>query len=643
VDASVELSNLTNGAGPVAARSLSRVATLGALEGHEVEVRATGPQAQRAVDELIALARRSFDEPTTEKSGTSPQPAVTSGPGPLPASPGIAIGPVRRLTVIADDSGAAEDAGQPDDPAAQWDRIVEAVARVHANVERVRDTTAREVGVDEAAIFETHLALLTDADILTDVRTRIDAGADAAAAWTSGLADVEQEWAQLPHSYLRERAGDVSAVAQQVRDILIGTTGRQPSGDGILVAPDLTPAEAAGLDTARVTGVVLAFGSATSHAAILARARGIPMVVAAGAATLSVAENTVVVLDGASGQLHIDPAADVLEVFRQRAGEQAERRKQHLVSAQQPAVTRDGARLEVGANLGSVADAGAAVAAGADVAGLVRTEFMFLERSAAPDLAEQEAQYGAIAHAMDGRRITLRTLDVGGDKALPYLDLPAERNPFLGLRGTRLSLYQRELLHRQLVAVCRTATHHPTSVMFPMVSTLDELLDARQILLAAAGPGGLPAGLRVGIMVEVPAAALKIESFLPHVDFVSIGTNDLTQYTLAAERGNATVAQLADALDPGVLQLVARVCRAAEGHVDVAVCGEAASDEHAIALFVGLGVRELSVAPQAVPAVKAIVRGLDSERCRNMAEQALTLAGATDVRRLVLATPAGAG
>jgi phosphocarrier protein FPr len=546
---------------------------------------------------------------------------------------------VRRLTVVASDPGEATIVARQLDPAAQWDRIVEAVARVHAEVERVRDAAVREVGPDEAAVFDAHLALLTDAELLAEVRAGIDAGADAVAAWTSRLTDVEQEWAQLPDSYQRERAVDVGAVAQQVRAVLTGTTGRQPSGDGILIAPDLTPAEVAELDTARVTGVILAFGSATSHAAILARARGIPMVVAAGAAALGVAEGTIAALDGGSGRLHVDPDPDVLDVFAQQARQHAERRRNDLASAQQPAVTRNGVRLEVGANLSCVAEAGAAVAAGADAAGLVRTEFLFLGRSTPPDVAEQEAQYAAIAEAMGGRRITLRTLDVGGDKPLPYLDLPEERNPFLGLRGIRLTLHRRDLLHEQLVAVCRTARRHPTSVMFPMVTTLDELLDARRILHAAAGAAGLPAGLRVGIMVEVPAAALKIESFLPHVDFVSIGTNDLTQYTLAAERGNASVAQVADALDPGVLQLVARVCRAAAGHVDVAMCGEAASDEQAIPLFVGLGVSELSVAPQAVPAVKAAVRGLDGQLCANVATQALTLAGAPDVRRLVLAMP----
>lgn len=231
----------------------------------------------------------------------------------------------------------------------------------------------------------------------------------------------------------------------------------------------------------------------------------------------------------------------------------------------------------------------------------------------------------------------MRTLDVGGDKPLPYVVAPPEDNPFLGRRGIRLALEEHELLAEQLEAICRTARTTPTSVMFPMVSTVQELLDATTVLRAAAAGDGLPHDLRIGMMVEVPAAALKIETFLPHLDFVSIGTNDLTQYTLAAERGNPSVAALSDALDPGVLQLIAHTCAAATGRVPVAVCGEAGSDPASVAILLGLGVRELSVAPVAVPAIKTLVRSLDLTQCVTLAEKALTLRNAHDVRQLVSA------
>jgi phosphocarrier protein FPr len=409
------------------------------------------------------------------------------------------------------------------------------------------------------------------------------------------------------------------------------------SAAGILVVNDLTPAETAGLDLSLVSGVILAEGSPTSHAAILARARDIPVVVAAGPEVLGVPEGSIVLLDGGTGELHVVPSADLVAEYEKRAAAAAEQRARQLALSEEPAVSRDGTHFVVTANLGSAADAHAALAAGADGAGLVRTEFLFLDRNTAPDIEEQKGEYDAIAHAMEGRRITLRTLDVGGDKPLSYLPMPHEANPFLGQRGIRLSLEHRDLLRDQMAAICHTARRFPTSIMIPMVSTPAEMIEARQILTEAAGPDGLPEGLHIGTMIEVPAAALKIEAFLPYVDFVSIGTNDLTQYTLAAERGNGAIAALSDALDPGVLLLIDHVCQAARGRIDVAVCGEAASDELAIPVLVGLGVRELSVSPPAVPRVKAAVRELDVERCATLAQRALTLAGADDVRKLVLA------
>ncbi len=632
LDASVQLRNLTSGGAPVPAGSLSRVATLAALRGHEVEVRASGPQAQEAVEHLLTLAARRFDETIDEPAEARLPARTASSSGPLPASPGIAIGPARRLTSVPVDL----DQPSEGEPAAEWRRIVEAVAAVRREIEQVRVVTAREVGAEQASIFDAHLSLLSDAEMLSDVKSRTSAGIGAVPAWAGCLAEVESEWASLPDPYLRERATDVHAVADQVLRALLGEPARQMTLPGVLVATDLTPAETAGLNLGLVTGVVLAEGSPSSHAAILARARDIPVVVAAGPGVLDIVEGTTILLDGGSGELHVDPAPELRQEYERRAEDAAEQRARQLAMAEQPAVSRDRVSVAVAANLGSVADARAALEAGADGAGLVRTEFLFLDRSAAPSVEEQRAEYDAIAQAMDGRRITLRTLDVGGDKPLSYLPMPRETNPFLGQRGIRLSLDHRDLLRDQMAAICHTARNHPVSIMIPMVSTPGEMIEARQVLMEAAGPAGLPEGLHVGTMIEVPSAALKIEAFLPYVDFVSIGTNDLTQYALAAERGNGAVAALSDALDPGVLQLIDRVCRAARGRIDVAVCGEAASDELAIPVLIGLGVRELSVAPPAVPRVKAAIRELDTDRCATLAASALALAGADDVRKLAV-------
>jgi multiphosphoryl transfer protein len=652
LDATVRLRNLTTGAGPVPAASLSRVATLGALHGHQLEIRASGPQAQEAVEHLVALAQRRFDEPVATAGDPMAATATRGvrpgrGPvgGPLAGAPGIAIGPVRRLVAapvqLTRDSTGDPAGGPAADPATEWRRLVESLAQVRRDTEHLRVLTARDVGPDEAAIFDAHLSLLSDADLLAEVKARIGTGESAGRAWASVVERVEREWGQLPDSYLRERAADVRSLGEQVLRAVTGAGGPRISGAGILVARDLSPVEAAELDADVVRGVVLAAGSPTSHAAILARARAIPLVVAAGAEVLDLPEGTHLVVDGSAGTVQVDPSPETVAEYETRARAIAERFAEDLTRSAEPARTLDGVTVAVTANVGSAGDARVARASGADGAGLVRTEFLFLDREVAPDLAEQVAEYDAIASALDGRRVTLRTLDVGGDKPLPYLPVPYEANPFLGLRGVRLSLTRRDLLHTQLVALCNVARSRPVKLMFPMVASVGELLEARQVLADACGPGGPPAGLQVGVMIEVPAAALKIETFLPHLDFVSIGTNDLTQYLMAAERGNASVASLSDALDPAVLRLIDQVCRVCTGRVDVSVCGEVASDELAVPVLVGLGVRELSVSPHAVPRVKAAVRGLDSARCRSLAEQTLGLGAADDVRKLVLSATSG--
>ena len=630
--ADVRVRNSTTGSGWIPAASLAGLTALGALAGHRVEVGAAGPRAGAAIEAVLGLAARHFDEPL------SPAPAAppprSSDVGPLAASPGIGIGPKRVVEppapVVPD-----EPAG---DAAVERERLDAALPAVAGEIRAGRDAAARELGPAEAAIFDAHLLLLDDPALLTDTHSAIAAGASAPRAWSDAAERAAAALEAVPDPYLAARAGDVRAVAAQVLRVLVGSPVIDPVDGGgpaaVLVATDLTPAQAAALDPDRVAGVVLAAGSPTAHSAILLRARGVPAVVAAGAAVLDVPDGTSIALDGASGEIAVDPAPDVLDSFRGRAAARAEREAEARQRAAAPAVTRDGVSVLVGANVGSPADAAEAARAGADLVGLLRTEFLFLGRSSAPDVDEQEAAYREVAAALGGRRITLRTLDVGGDKPLPYLPLPAEANPFLGLRGIRLAAGHPELLADQLLAAVRVAHETPMSLMFPMVAALDELLAARRALdtaIAAEGRG-TPAGLQVGIMVEVPATALKAAAFVPHVDFFSIGTNDLTQYALAAERGNPAVAGLADPLDPGVLRLVDAVCRAAGERALVAVCGEAAADPVAAELLVGLGVRELSTAPPAVPGTKQTVRELDATRAAHRAAGALDADGPAAVR-----------
>ena len=637
LDADVELTNVTVAAGPVPADSLSRVATLGAQVDHELRVRAVGPQAQEAVDRLVALAERRFDEPestevvqeSTDRDDRS-APGEPGRSGALPGAPGVAIGPARHL-VRAPAQAVEEPVGSP---AEERERLEVAREAVRREIRKSRDLAARTAGDEEAAIFDAHLTLLDDSAILDSVRERVDDGTGAADAWSQTMTDLQHTWEELPDAYLRERAADIAALRQQVLETLTGVSGFELSAPGVLIARDLTPAQTARLDVSLVRGVVLAEGSPTSHAAILARAREIPLVVSAGSDVLDVADGKTVVLDGTTGEVDLAPDEDTVARFEATAAEQRELQRAQVSEAQREAVTADGVRVVVGANLGSVADAEAGNAMGADTAGLVRTEFLFLDRSSPPDEDEQTRQYLDLSAAMGGRSLTLRTLDVGGDKPLPYQPAGTELNPFLGRRGVRLSLHEPDLLRAQLRAACRVAREAPISVMVPMVSTPSELGAVRTLLDEAAGSEGVPAGLRFGMMVEVPSAALKIDAFAPYLDFVSIGTNDLTQYAMAAERGNADVEDLSDPLDPGVLRLVASVAGVSSS-VTVGVCGEAAADDLAVPLLLGLGIRELSVAPPAVPRVKHRIRRLDTAQCTSLAEHALDLEDATQVRDLV--------
>ena len=633
-DARIELSNLDTGAGPVPATSLSRVATLGALCGHRVELTATGSQAREALDHVAALANRRFDEQETiTPDGPEPSAPSLSTGAPRPASPGIAIGPA--LSMRAADVEIPDES--PQDSGTEWRRVRAAIAEVRREIQRIRITAAREVGESEARIFDAHLMLIDDTDLLDVVRSRITAGAAATRAWADAIADVEAEFAGVADDYLKSRALDVHAVGQQVARVLAGAPALRVDGEGILIADDLEPAQVADLDASRVTGLIMAAGSATSHSAILARSRGIPAVVGAGSDVLDVSPGTTVAIDGAAGRFFIDPSDEVLQVLRiadQDARAQAARAK---AGAFEPAVTGDGVEILVGANIGSVDDAQAAAADGAELAGLVRTEFLYLGRDDAPTVDEQIEVYRSLAAALGGKRVTLRTLDVGGDKPLPYAPQAPEDNPFLGMRGIRLARTHSELLDDQLEAIVRVAHETPVSVMFPMVSTVEELEHARERLdrqIDRVGRGR-PEALQIGIMVEVPAAALKAGSFTSQVDFFSIGTNDLTQYTLAAERGNPAVAALGDPLDPGVLRLIELVCRAAAGSCLVAVCGELAADESATPLLVALGVRELSVAPSAVAAVKHAVRQIEQAADAELARRCLSAAGPSDVRAIL--------
>ena len=635
-DAEVSVRNVTTGGPPVNGRSVSALSTLGALRGHHIEVAASGHQAREALTAVAAIVGRNFDE---DVRPAPPDIAPPSTPifGPVSASPGIGVGPKLSLTTTA----LEIDDRPPGTPGVERDRLVAAITRTRKELGDTRDHVAHAVGEHDAAIFDAHQLLLDDDDLAGAALSLIDQeGVAADRAWRRAVDALDGRFRALADPYLRARAQDVRSVGDQVLAHLLGIELGGDVAKGVVVTSDLTPADVARLDPAHVDGIVTAYGSPTSHGAILARSLGIPAVVAAGEAVLTVPDGTVLVVDGSAGAVIVDPSPEALADYLDRATAQRRQAEALIATAAGPASTTDGLVVEVTANVASVDDALAAAHNGADAVGLLRSEFLFLDRDDPPTEDEQVAAYLAVADAIGGRRLTVRTLDAGGDKPLPYLPSTTEANPFLGRRGIRLSLQQATLFKQQLRALVRTGLQHPVTALFPMVATLDELHAARRLLAEAATEvgglsDGLPVGFEVGVMIEVPALALMARAVAPHVDLFSIGTNDLTQYTLAAERGNAAVAHLADPLHPAVLRLIAAVTEAAGSRVRVALCGEIGSEATATPVLVGLGVHELSMSPPAIPAIKDAVRSLSATEARALARRAIDQDTATGVRALL--------
>jgi phosphocarrier protein FPr len=498
---------------------------------------------------------------------------------------------------------------------------------------------AGRAGEAEAAIFDAHLALLDDDALLEPARAAIAAGATAERAWFDAAEGAAERFRGLDDALLRERAADVQDVGRRVVAALAGEDGgAAPAEPGIVVARELTPADTAGLDPALVRGIATARGAATAHAAILARALGLPAAVGLGDAVLAIADGTALLLDGDAGTLIVDPPEEELTAAEERRERAAERRAAARERAHEPATTTDGERIEVFANLGSAAEASAAVEAGAEGVGLLRTEFLFLDRPELPDEDEQAATLAEIARALDGRPLVVRTLDAGADKPLPALPMPPEANPFLGVRGIRLALARPEVLATQLRAILRVAAEFPVKAMLPMVATVAELRAARAALDEARAATGIDAPLDLGIMVEVPAAALGAAALAEHADFFSIGTNDLTQYTMAAERGEERLASLLAGPQPAVLALVRATVEAARASGRwVGVCGELAGDPAAAVLLAGLGVTELSMAPALVPEAKAALRAVSLADARTAAAAALAAPDAETAREAAAA------
>jgi len=561
----------------------------------------------------------------------------------IPASPGTAIGPA----AIIRPQEVHVERQRTDDPAAEQQRLLAALQIARAQLDTIYTHARATVGEEEAAIFEAQATMLDDPALLEVATGRIvEQGCSAEAAWSDAVETYATQLQSLANEYLAARAADLRDVGQRVLRVLAGRSDQGPlriTEPSVIVARDLTPSETVQLDKAQVLGFVTAAGGPTSHTAILAKALGLPAVVGVGDDVLSVEDGTQLVVDGTAGQVIVAPDAATLSRCSAQISAASERARAEREAAQAPAVTRDGHRVEVVANVGGREDAELALANGAEGIGLLRTEFLYLDRCTPPSEEEQFAAYASILQVMGSRPVVVRTLDVGGDKYPPYMDLGAEANPFLGWRAIRVCLDEPELFKAQLRALLRAGVGHDLHIMFPMIATLEELRRSMAYLAEARheveAKGCEAAPVKVGIMVEVPSVVVLADIFAREVDFFSIGTNDLTQYTMAAERTNPRVAHLNDACHPAVLRQISQVVKAAHAAGTwVGICGELGGDPDALPILLGLGVDELSMAPSAIPHAKAVLRQWSLARAQRLARQVLELESAASVRNWVRST-----
>jgi phosphoenolpyruvate-protein phosphotransferase len=556
----------------------------------------------------------------------------------LPAAPGIAYGPaavfvhgslhVERISI--------------DDPHRELARLETALIQAEVGLDSLIRRAGEQVGKKEAGIFEAQKVILQDPELKKRVVNSVEADqVNVEFAWQEAIQYYANALRKMEDEYLAARVADVEDVGRRVLALLMGQVEKsiKLEAPSIVVADELSPADTILLDRANVLAFCTQVGGPTSHVAILSKALGLPCVVGLGAELSAIQNGTFLILDGGTGVLLINPDSPTRKKYASIAVGQVALQQEAIRNAGLPAVTLDGRRVEIAANVGSYADAVEALKNGAEGIGLLRTEFLFLDRATPPGEVEQIEQYARIFKVMGSSRpIVVRTLDIGGDKPAGYLDLPEEKNPFLGLRGIRLTLRFPELFDTQLRALLMAGAGYDLRIMFPMVSSLEELDQARSLLdhsRQALSAHGKPycEKLQVGIMVEVPSAALMANAFASRVDFFSIGTNDLAQYTLAAERTSADVAHLADPFQPAVLELIRRVIETAHGQGKwVGLCGELAGDPLAAPLLLGMGLDEFSASPKSIPLVKQTIRRYSLKEGRRTARKALELETAKEVR-----------
>ena len=637
------------------AKSMVGIMSLAVARGDKVTISAHGTDAAEAIARITAAIQEGLGEecPPIGTDDTGPVPAVAEPePEPEPvgpksgdinlllgvsASPGLGVGTVLQLR---HDDITVEEFGE--DHHKERRKLNAAIDRSILDLSALQARLEKESDPDKAAIFGAHAELLADPDLLDLAVSAIDKGKSAPYAWRGAFNTYADRLASLKNEVLAGRANDVRDVGQRVLEELTGQRSEKPElAEGtILVAEDLTPSDTAQLDRTKVVGFATTNGGASSHVAIIARSLDIPAVAGIESRALDIPNGSKVVLDGSKGSLQTNVSDEEIAAILGRQERMAARKAREEAHQDEPAITTDGHQVAVVANIGGVEDAEQAMTKGAEGVGLLRSEFVFLGRTTAPTEDEQAQVYADCSRALrPGQPLVIRTLDVGGDKPLPYLPIPAEENPFLGIRGVRVGIEKPEVLRAQCRAIMKAANAGAElNVMFPMIATIEDWRTVKKIWDEERDKLGLETKVPVGIMMEVPSVAVMARQFAAEegCDFFSVGTNDLTSYTLAMDRGHPKLAAQVDPCNPAILMLIGGACEALhERGKWLGICGGVASDPQAVPILVGLGVDELSCSIPAIPSIKAQVRAYSLEQCKELAAKAVQCSTPAEVRALV--------
>lgn len=559
----------------------------------------------------------------------------------IPASSGIAIAKAYRL----ENPELSVEKKTIDNAQTEVERFEKAVEISKTELEKIKEHAHKELGADKAEIFSAHLLVLSDPELLNPIKDKIKSdsvNAEYALDETAGM--FINMFEQMDNEYMKERAADIRDVTKRVLAHLLGVTVSNPaliSEEVIIIAEDLTPSDTAQLNRQYVKAFTTDIGGRTSHSAIMARSMEIPAVVGTKNVMETIQNDAMVIIDGLDGVVIVDPTEEEIATYKEKQEKYEEQKKEWAKLVNEKSLSSDGQEVELAANIGTPKDVKGVLANGGEGVGLYRTEFLYMGRTELPTEDEQYKAYKEVLESMEGKPVVVRTLDIGGDKELPYLNLPKEMNPFLGFRAIRLCLEEQDIFRTQLRALLRASSFGNLKIMFPMIATLDEFRQAKAILMEekeelVKNGTTVNENIEIGIMVEIPSTAVMADIFAKEVDFFSIGTNDLIQYTMAADRMNEQVSYLYQPYNPAILRLVDNVIQAAHKNGKWAgMCGEMAGDPIAIPILLGLGLDEFSMSATSILPARSQLRGISKEEAASYREEILSMSTAEEVVEFV--------